>query len=126
MLLWPLLSASWLAIHVPVAVWAGAAVRRLDVALFVLNDLVLVLGNWVLMTVEDWIVNGEWVPVAVVGAPLCLIALLTGRCWSSISSWVGGWWRPRMVVGLAGSNDGVLQVVLEWYLGFSERISAVW
>lgn len=101
----------WLAVHIPVTLWAITAISGLDVAVLVLDNLVLVLSDCV-PGVEDRIVNGLWIPVAVVGSPLGLINLFLGWHWLRSISWV--WGHIVRVVGLAGGNDGVAEVVLQW------------
>lgn len=73
-LLWPLLAARWLAMHVPVTVWTKTTISGLNMAVLVLHNLVLVLCDWVL-GVEDWVVNWQWLPVGVVGSILGLVGL---------------------------------------------------
>lgn len=121
-LLRPLVAAAGLAMLVPVTVGALAAVGAFDVAVLVLDNLVLVLGDWV-RRVEDWVVDGVWRPVAVVGSPLSLICLYLGWWWR----WCRGWvvWHIVWIIGLAGGNDGVAEVVLEWDVVSTEG-SAVW
>jgi len=107
----PLATCRWLAVPVPVTLWAITAISGLDVAVLVLDNLVLVLSDCV-PGVEDRIVNGLWIPVAVVGSPLGLISLFLGWHWLRSISWV--WGHIVRVVGLAGGNDGVAEVVLQW------------
>lgn len=84
MLLRPFVATRGLAVHVPVTVWAKTAISSLNVSVLVLNNLVLVLGDWEARVLHG-VVNWKWLPVAVVSSPSALVSLLTG--W-----W---WWRGR-------------------------------
>jgi hypothetical protein len=119
-LLRPLILTVGLAVHIPVTMWTETAVSALNVAVLVLHNLVLVLGDWVLR-VEDWVVNWQRFPVAVVGTPCGLVGFHTG--WWRIRVW--RWSRPVRIIGLAGGNDSVTEVVLEWNVRGAES-GTVW
>lgn len=55
-----------------------------------------------------------------------MIASFAGWWRTSISSRINWWSSPGRVEGLAGSNNSILQVVLEWNFALSERMAAVW
>jgi len=75
----------------------------------------LMLGDWI-MGVEDWIPDWIGLPVSIVSSPCCLVSLRFGGTWWSSRFWIS----PVRVVGLAGSNDGVAEVLLEWNFSSSK------
>jgi hypothetical protein len=121
-LLRPLLTTGRLAMHVPVTMGTLATIGTFDVAILVLDHLVLSLGDWVLR-VENWVVDGVWLPVAVVGSPLSCVVGETTWWWRWCRCWIV--WHVVRVVGLARSNDGVAEVLLEWDVVGTES-AAVW
>ena len=51
--------------HVPVTVWAISSISRVNVAILVLSDLMLVVDEW-LAGLDDIVVDWFWRPVSVV------------------------------------------------------------
>ena len=103
-LLWPFFTCTRLSVHVEVLVRAITAVSSLNVALLVLHYLMLVLLE-PLVGVENGVVDGQRLPVAVVGSPRRIVALEPSGWWF----WERSWIRRDVVrvVRFASSHHGV-------------------
>lgn len=113
MLCWPFIASSWFSVHVPVTVWAIGSIGWVNLSHLMLDNLMFGILQDLVMR-EDWIIDWSWLPVSVVSAPLGLVGLSLGWWWrvSRIRDWV----NVVSVIGLAGGNNGIAQIIFKRHI----------
>jgi len=111
------------------SVWSSGSISWVDVSLLLLSNVMLRIQESVLAGSDDWVIDLWWLRVDG----------LTGEFVSSSSIWrkvvwqshvwgvLGVWIISSSLLSLAGGDDGVGQVILEWDGSVGSSLShAVW
>ena len=105
--------------------WSSGTVSWIDLAVFLLSDVMLGIQESVLGGLDDSVVDHWWLSVYLLTSKLVSSGSVGWETVWKLHFWgvLGVWIVSSSYLSLAGGNDGVRQVIQEWDSGIGSSLT---